>query len=1305
MIDSKRGSMPFALIAVTILLLASVTAAVVAERQATDDGTDDTAEGIEAIQGSIDDARTYINQELGTMILDISKDDSLGTLDRRATVFKERAESWIDERFPMNARGVRLELVEREFSLGAENMGNVNPEGTMDGYMPAYLQGTGKVTVKAGSQYGATTKEIGICTDGSYSLPLIAEQGSLFERMTEDGGISVSQMMTYELQSLAQYRVLNGYGSESRYGSKGTDRIITADDVEDAYRHAIDVIEAICFRDRDGELTDTRIDLADSMMDGYITFDRPAFYGQVLMSVLDDMVLKWFDYLCLGEFADALERKLGTFRLALDAIISFFTETDPFSAEGYIVKVMEEYGIDPAIYRHPGSGTTTVTVGEYTVTVDNPGSDVMSKGWIKQFKVHYHLGGNHIKDTMRQILNAAATKAIGRHVEPVTVHIDAHDEAAFVRTMADAFKGDLRSFGESLEGAVRDAMESEHFYDEFYAAIADTVMEHEGELMLSDELRSAIEESFRGLIEDEEELASVLGSEEIDRAIHGYESSVHNDLEVYDMLRYIDGGGPDLLSRILSQMASYGLWKIGVLTLFTDRSDRLMDEIVADMDVNPYSGIIDIPGTDRFQLVDEAGNRLTEKLDAELKVDLIAYEPRIIGSKCTHVTGLFEDSLAGYSTTFEVRVRDVIDYTVTGTGSFSEAMGSGITSSLRGSVSNDIVLDVCVASAWALAGVEYKASSTILSDAFQILCKVLEPIMEPLREIMAIVKEVIVALNECIMEVVRYVSDALTEMYERILGPLNVIAEWVQEYLDELIGDATLDLFYSLDLTDQSFGMEYMGYRFTLSFDLASLTNTVKTLVTASLEGTVAGMDLTASVSMKSRGELNPSNVFIIGKATVSSDDWKVNISMDPLLKGSRHLLTLSAEVGDIDISAVLPELDNYHEIGLRLSDIPGVGDMLDCIPIPVLGVNIGLDAGLSLKYSAPVTKGLMINEFESNPPGNDNGNEWVELLNNSDMPIDLEGYSLIASSDFRNRVMKLTGTIEPGQFLMIEPTFLMVNTGGKLTKNGEGLTLKDPDGNVVDKTRVLKDGSDDNNTWQRTYDGSGDWEFKEATMERSNGSFVSSKLMTPDVAKDIVFGAIRTAFDQVGSITDLDTMQQAIQITVKEAIESVIEKVAGCLVEASVFIKVDVMDPTASASGGVRVALRCDSELLEQTLKFIAGKVEAVAMSMKNPYRINGVTMFTENIDLEVTVDAKLQFPKTLVPESELLSKIDIGATFRTNISALTRLFGEDYGTPELVCGLKIIDCPTALVPAKLSPKSGMEHDLWLFKVTVSWL
>ncbi len=52
------------------------------------------------------------------------------------------------------------------------------------------------IQVKIVTGDGSSTAEINVNTDGDYALPLSAERLEIFRSMT-DGGVSMSQMMTY----------------------------------------------------------------------------------------------------------------------------------------------------------------------------------------------------------------------------------------------------------------------------------------------------------------------------------------------------------------------------------------------------------------------------------------------------------------------------------------------------------------------------------------------------------------------------------------------------------------------------------------------------------------------------------------------------------------------------------------------------------------------------------------------------------------------------------------------------------------------------------------------------------------------------------------------------------------------------------------------------------------------------------------------------------------------------------------------------------------------------------------------------
>ena len=1299
----RRGNMPFAVVAVTILLLASAAGVMMAEHARSESGIEETMDGTDALESSLDNVRSYVNQELGVIVLEISLDDSLGTLDRRAEVFTERAGRWIDDRFPMKSGDVTLSLHSKDIMLTAEPMEIVSGDRTVGGYIPSYLHGKGNLEVTASSEYGRSDFSINISTDGSYALPLAAEQGSLFERMVADGGISVSQMMTYELQSLAQYRVINGYGSKNQYGKNGTDSILTRQDVEKAYDNTLTLIESMCFRDADGEVICGSRDLAETMVGQEVWINCSAFYGQVLMSVMDDLVLKWYDYLCGDILLDAFQDKFRPYKVAIDCLVRFITGEDPFSAEGYIERIMESEGIDSDIYRTPGKGYTTVTAGGYTVSVENPAVDIMDEGWIRFFNIHYSGNRDYLQDDIRYILNSAAQNMFsGSSYAKVT--LDPGDPSSFISKVADTLhmqSADIdREFSRSLMGVIN----KERAYDPFYAEIADTVMRHADSIADSETLRSRLAEAFAEASGGEVDIESIMASQEIEEAVHRYISKVYSDLSVYDAMRTVEGGSTGIVFESMVEIASYGLNALDISGLIDGRANILMEEVVANMDMNPYSGALELPETDCFILVDEAGNRTRESLRFEYTNDPVISEPVVKIDKCTHVTGFREDLSAAYSTTFSVSVRDIIEYRIECSGALSSAMGSGHTGAVSNTIRNDIELEISVASAWALAGVDYRASETIVDDAFMLLWEYLEPVMEPLRQIMTIVMDTIDTLNRCVYEIARYVSDALSQMYEKLYEPMWLLTMWIEQNIERFLEDNMIDVFMSLNLSEQKVGFEYMGYRFEVKMDVASLYATTKTVFIATLSGPIAGMDTEVSISLKSKGELNTGNVYVIGKASVKGDDWKMKMALDPLLKGGKHLATVSADVKGVDITAVLPDLEDYNELGFALSDIPGIGNALQNIPVPGLGVNVGLDVGVSLKYSSPSSKGLVINEFESNPAGNDSGKEWVELFNNSSEDIDLTGYTLVASSDRTKKTMVLNGSIAPGEYLLIYPTFLMVNESGKLTKNGEGLTLKDVEGNIVDKTAVKKDTDDDGKTWQRSYDGASQWELKDGTMGNSNGSYISSNFLTAEVAKELVLDSLHDAFSKVDSVTDAESLQNLLNETIKSAVNTVINKVAACLTEASIYVKVDVKDLTSTASTGLRIALRCDSDLVKDVLRFIAGKLEEMFLNIKNPYKIDAVSMFTDNIDLEVTFETEIKNPGMFSTAFDELPKANLGVTFRTNISALTQIFGTDTGKSGVECGIRFIDCPMEGIPARLSPKNGMDHDLWLIRAVIEW-
>lgn len=83
-----------------------------------------------------------------------------------------------------------------------------------------------------------------------------------------------------------------------------------------------------------------------------------------------------------------------------------------------------------------------------------------------------------------------------------------------------------------------------------------------------------------------------------------------------------------------------------------------------------------------------------------------------------------------------------------------------------------------------------------------------------------------------------------------------------------------------------------------------------------------------------------------------------------------------------------------------------------------------------------------------ANPAGPEEGNEWVEIENRSDVIVNLDGYQMI---DHSNRPESLAMNIEPGQRLRIKVSRSTPNSM-QLTNSGGSVSILNTEGNLITK-------------------------------------------------------------------------------------------------------------------------------------------------------------------------------------------------------------------------------------------------------------
>jgi hypothetical protein len=1341
--------MPFAVIAVTLLVMASAYGAVSSQIRDGEKRAENIVEELGSIDRAIEGSRVLVERGLGEIIYEISADEGGGTLAERGAEFERRAGEWMSSAFPRTDAGVRITVSGYSAEMRAKPMRLSGSDSVSDGFSPAYLKAEGHFSAAYESETGVSERTVAISTDGSCALPLVAEMGSLFEGMASGDGSVLAQSMSYQLTALAQYRVLNGYGALAERGSMGTMSILTADDVLEAYRSSLEMLGALTFRTSgDGGLAGRAgADMAGLLAsrDGYAELDLSAAYAQALVSIADDLALKWADYFYGGVVCDAADRILDGVSNALDSLRGFLKGSNEFSAAPYIDQAMRDSGMDQSRYRHAMSGKSfavSVPAGRVAVTVNGashaldvegfsvsvpyPDADLMSWGAISKFKSAYRAETNELREWFRSVIaSAAAEVGASKALGTMRFRVDPYGGEAFLDSMARSVSEHLKGGDAAVERIMTSAISSQTIIDPFYAAIYGVVSRDAYAIYGVDSFESKVREFLKRAISDELDARhgtvldpsaaaglaeEAMKSQAVRGALSGYRAEIDDIVRGFDALNRVPGGQSGIIKKVCAAVVRGGL---GAMDPFVDvpmRISGLCAEAAENARTNAWYGVTELPGDDAFRLVGAGGERSVERLKVTYASDprVRVGGPRENAGDNVHYVGFNDKTGASYSTAFSVRLTDSLTYAAEGSGALEEAMGTR-DSAMRGTVGVDLDLKITVASGWGLAGAgQYRASNTFFSDAWNVLIKLLEPVLEPLRKVVSIIMDALSILGSAIMEISKYVAKIVERLYSAMMEPLESLGRFIEEKLgkifDPIMEKAVekVQTIVGIDLSKQTVGFSFMGFTVTFTTKMNTWVNETKTLLTVGIGCVFDKVSVSGSLTVKQKGAGSGKELMMAGDLEIKGRDWSVKGALDPAMKSSKHMLTLSGVARGVKFDAALPHLVQYRQTEFTLCDVPALATILSNIPVPIPGMKASIDAGVSLKYNAPFKTGLLINEFESNPPGPDSGREWVELYNATRSPIDLEGYAI--SSGVGKKTHVITGmSISPGQRVVITlPGSFLNNEGSAASKSGEYVTLKDPSGEVVDKTPAKKDTANDERSWQRAADGATEWVFAPSTPGTANcGGLVGGEMIRAQVLSILKESAVKT-MGKFGSLKSIPDVSEFFKIAIQDAISTAIERLAGMLVEAAIFISIDITDATSTACAGMRAALSIDSGMVDEGLKYLIGEIEALLFSMENPYGLKPKEVLAENLRLGVTVYAGMTSPKFL-KSLESHPKAKIGVRVDSNVAGLTRLAGKDTGKWEVEAGVLIMGCPAAAIPPMFKADKTLESDLWLLRMTFS--
>ncbi|MEK6820720.1 MAG: hypothetical protein AABX71_03345 [Nanoarchaeota archaeon] len=131
------------------------------------------------------------------------------------------------------------------------------------------------------------------------------------------------------------------------------------------------------------------------------------------------------------------------------------------------------------------------------------------------------------------------------------------------------------------------------------------------------------------------------------------------------------------------------------------------------------------------------------------------------------------------------------------------------------------------------------------------------------------------------------------------------------------------------------------------------------------------------------------------------------------------------------------------------------------------LGIILGV---LFIISASSLVSGLRINEVELNPPGEDRGNEWLELY--SENTAELDGFKLI---NVKGKSIGLNGSFSGYKIIFTSYSFL--------TNEKQKIKLIDSSGNTVDETDEMSDTVNNDKSWQLCEE----WIFADSSREKKN--------------------------------------------------------------------------------------------------------------------------------------------------------------------------------------------------------------------------
>lgn len=1006
----------------------------------------------------------------------------------------------------------------------------------------------------------------------------------------------------------------------------------------------------------DGDLKNG-LDPADLFLSTYGDgeIDLAPLVSQAILTVMDRMIFSALDYFHVIDITNFAEDAVEGFIWGVRDLADFITGGDSAQDDimNYISEVMEEAGYPEAKYRwfNYGSGNALITLPEFELTlfdennnryyqtfggtyaIDFPDVDVFaSEAWgefYRQYISSTYWLVREVREFIAEVAEAVATHCT---LSPAGLVLDPSDGRGFMEEMAAQIMRSFRENPDWLRPAMDHVKSIEASRDDLAVAAAEFMDRHWTEVLCMNwSVRYGAQELSKVLVKqidrypelseasrEKARLAIEMGLRHPAWGLDIIEGAFTDRAQSkvlapfqYAMERKTDTG---FFENLVVKAISYGAANIpGIEAVITCS----MTKMVGDMSTaaQMWGGKINVPlGQEGFQLVSRNGMERTEHLQVisdllSLSTDGVNglsvaitrpwdYDRADTACPNRHVTDLGNLTFSPYLTQWEVSYQGSVRVTLSvAAGSFDGAAIADVPCAMDITVAGQLI--VVTSSAWGLTGVDYRPTATLLGDIVKFITKAWDFMVSGAQIISGMASRAFNIFAQMLTVTLTTAVRPLEALNDLLMAGVDALERLITGTLSGLIGAIA-------DVTQSVLG----GTTVRLSlFGIAA------SLVIAPRDSALAEIDdqIRIDASLSSFGALITSSLrvlkladgshTILGNVAMSRDDWRIEIIVDPLMKVYSHMVEARGFSGDRVIELVLPEVRREQKVSVALSDIPGLGELLKLIPSPVPGAKFHIDGGIEVSFNLLSKSAIMINEFEQNPAGEDRSKEKVELFNPTDRPIDLSGWSLVTShGNVRNDLLSNVVIPARGYYVYTFSGQALDNGGGQGFPLQESLALLDPSGKRVDSAPWVKDLADDGRTWQRAYDGSGTWEFKQGTLGRSNGGVLFRELDTSGLGSMLTASFQDAFWSTPAAVPDARTVEDLFRTALSSLREKMLDAVGDAVSSVKIFLRFGLEDYSGSLGAGVGLALVADGKAVRECFAWAADAVGQMLCDPLNP-------------------------------------------------------------------------------------------------------